>query len=158
MGSRGPLPRVKPARPSTPCPPMPPPSWLPPAAAAIWAEVEPRLRDAGRLRPEHEELLAAWVCTAAELRELSATIAAVGSVATGPHGRHPSPEHSAAQRARATLLAIGKVMGLDPISAGRLDDAQPQSEDEDDDVLARFAALRSRPQPADDPLRLHGAG
>jgi P27 family predicted phage terminase small subunit len=148
MGLRGPLPRAstKPALP--PSDPLPPPPWLPAPAVEVWHEVEPRLRAAGRLRPEHADTLAAWCCTAAELRELSATIARDGSTATGPHGTHPSAAHAAATRLRGTLLQLGKCLGLDPASSARLEAAGGRDDDPADEV-AEYAARRDRPQQAD---------
>ena len=68
MGLRGPLPRHSPKPSATTSPPLPPPAWLPPPAVEVWQEIEPCLRAAGRLRHEHADTLAAWACTAAELR------------------------------------------------------------------------------------------
>jgi P27 family predicted phage terminase small subunit len=136
------------ATPATPSAPLPPPRWLPADAAAIWGEVEPRLRAAGRLRAEHSDALANWCATAAELRALAAVIARDGSTATGPHGRHPSPEHSAAMRARSVLLSLGRALGLDPASAARLEAGRPPADDPGDEVAA-YARSRDQPR-ADD--------
>jgi P27 family predicted phage terminase small subunit len=149
MGLRGPLPRQSPKPSASIATPLPPPAWLPPPAVEVWAEVEPRLRAAGRLRPEHGDTFAAWACTAAELRALSAVIARDGSTATGPHGTHPSAAHSAAARLRGTLLAIGKALGLDPASATRLDAAGGPADD-GHDAIREYAAKRDRRPPADD--------
>jgi len=149
MGMRGPLPRgsTKPAPPASD--PLASPPWLPAPAVEVWHEVEPRLRAAGRLRPEHGDALAAWCCTAAELRVLSASIARDGSTATGPHGTHPSAAHSAAVRLRATLLSLGKALTLDPTSAARLEAAGGPADDPADAVRA-YAAKRDRPRQSDD--------
>lgn len=158
MGLRGPLPRrlTKPS--ASQSEPLPPPSWLPAAAVEVWAEYEPRLRAAGRLRPEHGDTFAAWACTAAELRELAVVIARDGSTATGPHGTHPSAAHSAAVRLRTTLLALGKALGLDPASSARLE-AMGGPADDGHDAIREYAAKRDRPRaddaappPADRPL------
>ena len=148
MGLRGPLPRrlTKPAD-STPKP-LPPPSWLPAAAVEVWAEYEPRLRAASRLRPEHGDTFAAWVCTAAELRELAVVIAREGSTATGPHGTHPSAAHSAAVRLRGTLLTLGKALGLDPASSARLEAMGGPAAD-GADAIREYAAKRDRPRQTD---------
>ena len=149
MGLRGPLPRRSP-KPAAPMSrPLPPPPWLPAAAVEVWREIEPALRAAGRLRPEHGDTFAAWVCTAAELRELSVVIARDGSAATGPHGTHPSAAHSAAVRLRGTLLQLGKGLGLDPASASRLGDAGGPGDDPAEAVRA-YAASRDRPRQADE--------
>jgi phage terminase small subunit len=157
MGLRGPLPRrlTKPAA-STPKP-LPPPPWLPAAAVDVWAEYEPRLRAASRLRPEHGDTFAAWACTAAELRELAAVIARDGSTATGPHGTHPSAAHSAAVRLRGTLLALGKALGLDPASSARLE-AMGGPADDGGDAIREFAASRNSPREADDAEPINGTG
>jgi len=146
MGLRGPLPRAATKIAAPPSDPLPPPPWLPAAVVEVWHEIEPRLRAAGRLRPEHADTLAAWACTAAELRELSVVIARDGSTATGPHGTHPSAAHSAAVRLRATLLSLGKALGLDPASASRLGDAGGPADDPADAVRA-YAASRDRRTP-----------
>jgi phage terminase small subunit len=145
MGMRGPLPRQSPKPAASTVPPLPPPSWLPQPSVGVWSEIEPRLR--ARLRPEHADTLAAWACTAAELRELSVLIARDGSTATGPHGTHPSAAHSAAVRLRGTLLALGKALGLDPASSARLD-AQGGPGDDAHDAIREYAAKRDRPQQA----------
>jgi len=148
MGLRGPLPRrlTKPA-PSRP-EPLPPPGWLPTAAVAVWHEIEPRLRAAGRLRPEHADIFGNWCATSAELRALAAVLARDGSTATGPHGTHPSAAHSAAVRLRTTLLALGKALGLDPASSARLE-AMGGPADDGSDAIREFAASRDR-RPRDD--------
>jgi phage terminase small subunit len=157
MGLRGPLPRrlMKPAA-STPKP-LSPPSWLPAAAVDVWAEYEPRLRAASRLRPEHGDTFAAWACTAAELRELAVVIARDGSTATGPHGTHPSAAHSAAVRLRTTLLALGKALGLDPASSARLE-AMGGPADDGSDAIREFAASRDRRPRADKGEPADGTG
>lgn len=149
MGLRGPLPRRSPKPAAPKSRPLPPPPWLPAAAAEVWREIEPALRAAGRLRPEHGDAFAAWACTAAELRELSAVIARDGSTATGPHGTHPSAAHSAAVRLRATLLSLGKALGLDPASSARLEAAGGPADDPAEAVRA-YAAKRDQKRPADD--------
>ena len=149
MGLRGPLPRRSPKPAAPMSKPLPPPPWLPAAAAEAWREIEPALRAAGRLRPEHADTFAAWACTAAELRKLSVVIARDGSTATGPHGTHPSAAHSAAVRLRTTLLALGKALGLDPASASRLGDAGGPADDPAEAVRA-YAASRDRKRLADD--------
>lgn len=149
MGMRGPLPRRSPKPASPMSRPLPPPPWMPAAAVEVWVEVEPALRAAGRLRPEHADTFAAWACTAAELRELSVAIARDGSTATGPHGTHPSAAHSAAVRLRTTLLALGKALGLDPASSARLGDAGAPGDDPAD-AVRRYAASRDRPRQSDD--------
>jgi len=141
MGMRGPLPRQSPKPSASTVTPLPPPAWLPAAAVEVWQEIEPRLR--ARLRAEHADTLAAWACTAAELRELSVLIARDGSTATGPHGTHPSAAHSAAVRLRGTLLALGKALGLDPASSARLEAAGGLADDGADAVRA-YAASRNR--------------
>lgn len=156
MGLRGPLPRRAMMSPAACSEPLPPPVWLPAPAVEVWHEVEPRLRAAGRLRPEHADTLAAWACTAAELRELSATIARDGSTATGPHGTHPSAAHSAAVRLRGTLLALGKAIGLDPASSARLE-AVGGPADDGHDAIREFVASRNR-QSRDDEAPPAGGG
>ncbi len=142
MGMRGPLPRQSPKPAASTVTPLPPPAWLPIAAVEVWHEIEPRLR--ARLRPEHADTLAAWACTAAELRELSVLIARDGSTATGPHGTHPSAAHSAAVRLRGTLLALGKALGLDPASSARLEAAGCLDDDPADEVAAYVAKRNKR--------------
>lgn len=134
MGLRGPLPRRAMMPAAVPSDPLPPPSWLPSAAVEVWHEIEPRLRAADRLRPEHADTLAAWACTAAELRALSAEIATEGSTAVGPHGEHPSAAHSAAVRLRGSLVTLGRCLGLDPASSARLDAMGPPADDVGDSV------------------------
>lgn len=148
MGLRGPLPRSSQAAPPRQAEPMSPPSWLPAEAKRVWLEVEPRLRASGRLRPEHADTLGQWAACVAELRELVAVIEAEGSTCRGPHGTTPSAAHTAACRLRATMLALGKSLGLDPLSAARLDALAPPASAEPD-ALAEFAARRNRP--SDDP-------
>ena len=147
MGMRGPLPRQSPKPAASTVTPLPPPSWLPQPSVEVWSEIEPRLR--ARLRPEHADTLAAWACTAAELRELSVLIARDGSTATGPHGTHPSAAHSAAVRLRGTLLALGKALGLDPASSARLEAAGGLADDSSD-AIREYAASRNRRQHDDD--------
>jgi len=149
MGLRGPLPRQSPKSATSISAPLTPPAWLPPPAVEVWGEVEPRLRAAGRLRPEHADALAAWCCTAAELRVLSVLIASEGSTATGPHGTHPSAAHSAAVRLRGALLTLGKALGLDPASSARLD-AMGGPADDGHDAIREYAAKRDRPRQADE--------
>ncbi len=144
MGLRGPLPRHRSASIASPADPLPPPSWLPVDARAVWLEVEPPLRAAGRLRPEHADALGQWCSCSAELRELVNVIATEGSTSRGPHGTTPSAAHTAACRLRATMLALGKSLGLDPLSAARLDALPPQAAEERDE-LAEFVAKRTRP-------------
>jgi P27 family predicted phage terminase small subunit len=122
---------------------MSPPSWLPAEAKRVWLEVEPPLRAAGRLRPEHADTLGQWCSCAAELRELAVVIEADGSTSRGPHGTTPSAAHTAACRLRATMLALGKSLGLDPLSASRLDALAPPASAEADE-LEKFAAKRNR--------------
>lgn len=143
MGLRGPLPRSFRAAPRAPAEPMSPPSWLPAEAKRVWLEVEPLLRAAGRLRPEHSDTLGQWCSCSAELRELVAAIEAEGSTSRGPHGTTPSAAHTAACRLRATMLALGKSLGLDPLSAARLDALSPAASAEVDE-LERFAAKRNQ--------------
>ncbi len=143
MGLRGPLPRSFRAAHTPPADPIPPPTWLPIEAKRVWLEVEPRLRASGRLRPEHADTLGQWATCAAELRELAAVIEADGSTARGPHGTTPSAAHTATCRLRAILLALGKSLGLDPMSAARLDAiAPPPSADIDE--LEAFEAKRGK--------------
>ena len=149
MGMRGPLPRQSPKPAASTVMPLPPPAWLPPPAVEVWQEIEPCLRDAGRLRHEHADTLAAWACTAAELRVLSVVIARDGSTATGPHGTHPSAAHSAAVRLRTTLLTLGKALGLDPASSARLEAAGGPADDALD-AVREYAASRDRPRDVDD--------
>jgi len=118
---------------------------LPDAAREVWREIEPLLRAAGLLRPGHEEVMAAYACTAAELRVLSATLAASGSTYEGPHGRCPSAEHSSAVRLRGTLLSLAKALGLTPDSAARLGPACPPGDDPGD-AVARYARSRAQPR------------
>lgn len=143
MGLRGPLPRrlTKPA--ASTAEPLPPPPWLPVAAVEVWREYEPRLRAAGRLRPEFGDTFGQWCTSAAELRELAAVIARDGSTATGPHGTHPSAAHSAAVRLRTAFLALGKALGLDPASSARLE-AMGGPADDGHDAVRDFAAARDR--------------
>jgi P27 family predicted phage terminase small subunit len=157
MGLRGPLPRHSPKAAATTSTPLPPPAWLPPPAVEVWHEVEPRLRLAGRLRHEHGDTLAAWCCTAAELRVLSVVIARDGSTATGPHGTHPSAAHSAAVRLRGTLLTLGKALGLDPASSARLE-AVGGPADDGHDAVHEYAAKRDRPRDVDDAEPISGTG
>jgi hypothetical protein len=110
----------------------------------VWQEIEPRCRAAGQLRPGHEEVMAAYACTAAELRVLSATLAASGSTYQGPHGRCPSAEHSAAVRLRSTLVSIAKCLGLTHDAQARLEAGRPLADDPADEVAAY---ARSRDQP-----------
>jgi phage terminase small subunit len=155
MGLRGPLPRAATKVAAPPSDPLPPPPWLPPPAVEVWSEIEPRLR--ARLRAEHADTLAAWACTAAELRELSVVIARDGSTATGPHGTHPSAAHSAAVRLRGTLLALGKALGLDPASSARLE-AVGGPADDGHDAVREYAASRDRPRDVDDAEPISGTG
>ncbi len=152
MGLRGPLPRHSQASIASPADPLPPPSWLPAGAKLVWLEAEPRLRAAGRLRPEHSDTFGQWCSCAAEGRELSNVIAAEGSTSRGPHGTTPSAAHVAACRLRATMLALGKSLGLDPASAARLD-AMPTPAAEEHDEIAAYAAKRrqSPAEPAAEP-------
>ena len=151
MGLRGPLPRSATTATTTAAPsaPLAAPPWLPPPAVEVWQEIEPRLRAAGRLRHEHADTLAAWACTAAELRVLSVVIARDGSTAAGPHGTHPSAAHSAAVRLRGTLLTLGTALGLDPTSSARLE-AVGGPADDALDAVREYAALRDRPRDVDD--------
>lgn len=144
MGLRGPLPRSFKAARRGPAEPMSPPSWLPAEAKRVWLEVEPPLRAAGRLRPEHADTLGQWAACAAELRELAAVIEGEGSTSRGPHGTTPSAAHTAACRLRATMLALGKSLGLDPLSAARLEALAPAASAEVDELEA-FVAKRNRP-------------
>jgi P27 family predicted phage terminase small subunit len=143
MGLRGPLPRRSQASITSPVDHLPPPSWLPVEAAAVWREHEPRLRAAGRLRPEHADTFGQWCSCAAEARELANVVAGEGSTSRGPHGTTPSAAHTAACRLRATMLALGKSLGLDPASAARLD-AMPRPSAEEHDEIAAYAAKRRR--------------
>lgn len=141
MGLRGPKPRVAAA--AIPSAPLLAPSWLPATASAIWADVEPRLRVSGLLRPEHSELLAAWCQTAAELRMLAVGIDRDGITAIGPQGNCQSAAHATAARLRALLLVLGKAVGLDPSSASRLAGATPSAPPVND-VEAFMAKRRER--------------
>lgn len=144
MGLRGPLPRSFQAARVAQAEPMSPPNWLPAEAKRVWLEVEPPLRAAGRLRREHADTLGQWCSCAAELRELAVVIEADGSTSRGPHGTTPSAAHTAACRLRATMLALGKSLGLDPVSAARLEALAPAASAEVDELEA-FAAKRNRP-------------
>jgi P27 family predicted phage terminase small subunit len=144
MGLRGPLPRRAGSPIATPADPLPPPSWLPADAKLVWLEAESRLRAGGRLRPEHADTFGQWCSCAAELRELANVIAAEGSTSRGPHGTTPSAAHTAACRLRATMLALGKSLGLDPASAARLD-KMPSRPAEERDEIAEYAAKRNKP-------------
>ena len=157
MGLRGPLPRHSPKPSASTSTLLPPPAWLPPPAVEVWHEVEPRLRAAGRVCPEHGDTFAAWACTAAELRVLSVVIARDGSTATGPHGTHPSAAHSAAVRLRTTLLTLGKALGLDPASSARLE-AVGGPADDALDAVREYAAKRDRPRDVDDAEPISGTG
>jgi P27 family predicted phage terminase small subunit len=148
MGLRGPLPRRAQASIAPPADRLPPPGWLPADAKLVWFEVEPRLRAAGRLRPEHSDTLGQWCSCAAELRELSNVIAAEGSTSRGPHGTTPSAAHTATVRLRGTLLALGKSLGLDPLSAARLDALAPAAAATAEDEIAAYAAKRNKPTAA----------
>jgi len=149
MGLRGPLPRTATRSAASPSQPLPPPPWLPASAVEVWYEVEPRLRAAGRLRPEYADTLGNWCATAAELRTLTVVIARDGSTATGPHGTHPSAAHSAAVRLRGTLLTLGKALGLDPASSARLE-AAGGSSDDGYDAVREYAASRGRARQGQD--------
>ena len=138
MGSRGPLPRAAINLPPQPSDPLSPPVWLPPQAARVWLEVEPRLRQAGRLRPEHADGLAQFCCTSAELRALAVTIANEGVVT--PDGS-PTGAAKHAARLRVVLLTQGKALGCDPSSATRLDQ-QPPPHAEEENPLVAFARSR----------------
>ena len=155
MGMRGPLPRQSPKPAASTVTPLPAPSWLPQPSVEVWSEIEPRLR--ARLRPEHADTLAAWACTAAELRALAPVLARDGSTATGPHGTHPSAAHSAAVRLRGTLLALGKALGLDPASSARLE-AVGGPADDGHDAVREYAAKRDRPRDVDDAEPISGTG
>lgn len=109
----------------------------------MWLEVEPRLRSAGRLRPEHADTLGQWCSCAVELRELAVLIEADGSTSRGPHGTTPSAAHTAACRLRSTMLALGKALGLDPMSAARLDALAPPACGQFDELEA-FVAKRGK--------------
>jgi phage terminase small subunit len=115
------------------------------------------LRAAGRLRPEIEDTLANYCCTAAELRVLSAEIAENGSVYEGPHGRCPSAEHSAAVRLRSALVSIAKCLGMTPDSAARLEAGKAPSDDPSRGVAA-YARSRTQPRAADDAAPLPPGG
>jgi P27 family predicted phage terminase small subunit len=129
MGSRGPIGRDASPPPPPLTEPVEPPQWLPSAAAALWREVEPALRQSGRLRSEHTEVLAQWACTVVELRALTLTISKEGSTAPGRLGMAPTAAHRAACKLREVMLSLGKAVGLDPASAARLSTmAQPVSE------------------------------
>lgn len=122
MGSRGPLPQgsITPAPPASP--PLDAPAWLPPRAAAVWEEVEPQLRQGGRLRREHSDLLSQWCSCAAELRALANRIADEGPLdANG----QPTGAAKLACRLRTTMLNLGKVLGLDVASSTRLEQMPP---------------------------------
>lgn len=151
MGLRGPLPRRRTKHVASPPKPLEPPTWLPADAVEVWGEVEPPLRAVGRLRAEHRDILANWCATSAELRALAPILAQDGSVATGPHGTHPSAAHSAAARLRITLLTLGKALGLDPASSTRLE-AMEGPPGEVCDSLQEFAASRDQPSRADNAL------
>jgi P27 family predicted phage terminase small subunit len=157
MGLRGPLPRRAQASIAAPADRLPPPGWLPADAKLVWFEVEPRLRAAGRLRPEHSDTLGQWCSCAAELRELSNVIAAEGSTSRGPHGTTPSAAHTATVRLRGTLLALGKSLGLDPLSAARLE-ALGGSADDGADAVREYAAKRNSPREAGDAEAMNGTG
>jgi phage terminase small subunit len=86
----------------------------------VWHEVAEPLRESGRLRPEHAETLAQWCVTVVELRAVTLKIAADGSISVGRLGAMPTAAHRAAVKLRATMLALGKAVGLDPASAARL--------------------------------------
>jgi phage terminase small subunit len=100
------------------------------------------------LRPEHADVFGQWCAVAAELRQLAGVLADSGSVASGPHGRHPSPEHAAAMRARSVLLALGRGLGLDPASEARMAAGRPTADDADE--VAAFARSRDQPRAAHD--------
>ena len=138
MGLRGPLSRSSIATPPPPSPPLPPPSWLPPRVRAVWDEIEPSLRLAGRLRPEHSDCLAQYCGTVAELRALTVAIASEGlTTATGSIAQ--IAKHTA--RLRGVLILQGRSLGLDPTSAAKLD-AAPSPESAEVDELEAF--VRSR--------------
>jgi P27 family predicted phage terminase small subunit len=122
MGSRGPLPQgsINPA--PTPSAPLDAPQWLPPRAAAVWREVEPQLRQGGRIRPEHSDLLSQWCSCASELRHLAQVVST-----EGPLDANGSPTGAAklACRLRTTMLNIGKVLALDVASSTRLEQMPP---------------------------------
>jgi P27 family predicted phage terminase small subunit len=138
MGSRGPVPRSAASLPASTEPLLPPP-WLPARAAAIFAEVEPRLRAGGRLRPEHAELLGQWACTAAELRRLAAEIDQEPMTRDGPHGPVPTAAVTAADRLRGRLAALGARLGLDPAASARIGVALPRKLSPVDEWRARHS-------------------
>jgi len=139
MGLRGPLPQTRVNPPRKPSPPLEPPSWLPAAATRVWAETEPHLRLAGRLRPEHGDSLASWCQTAAELRHLAVVIDRDGPLTDSGS---PSPAVKLAARLRSVLLLTGRSLGLDPASATRLDRAPINAEEDADDPFEAFLAER----------------
>lgn len=138
MGLRGPLSRSAIAAPPPPSPPLPPPEWLPTRVRAVWDEVEPSLRLAGRLRPEHADCLAAYCATAAELRAATVMIATEGLL-TDTGSVAQIAKHAA--RLRGVMILQGRSLGIDPTSATKLD-AAPSPESAEVDELEAF--VRSR--------------
>lgn len=138
MGLRGPLSRSSIAVPPPPSPTLPPPSWLPPRVRTVWEEIEPSLRLAGRLRPEHADCLAQYCGTVAELRALTVAIASEG-LTTDTGSIAQVAKHAA--RLRGVMILQGRSLGLDPTSAAKLD-AAPSPDTGEFDPLKEFARKR----------------
>jgi len=144
MGSRGPLPQGSINPPPTPSAPLDAPQWLPPRAAAVWEEVEPALRQGGRLRREHSDLLSQWCSCAAELRALANRIADEGPLdANG----QPTGAAKLACRLRTTLLNLGKTLGLDVASSTRLEQMPPPPGPAAEDPFEAFINSRGDCRP-----------
>ena len=138
MGLRGPLSRSAIAAPPPPSPPLPPPEWLPARVRAVWDEIEPSLRLAGRLRPEHTDCLAQYCASVAELRALTVAIATEG-LTTDNGSIAQVAKHAA--RLRGVLILQGRSLGLDPTSAAKLD-AAPTPESAETDPIESFVRKR----------------
>lgn len=113
MGLRGPLPRSATMPAPSPSAPLEPPDWLPDGARAVWGEIEPRLRGAGRTSPEWREILGNYCATAAELRRASITLDHEPLTREGPHGPVPHPLVAVVVKLRGVLGTLGQRLGLD---------------------------------------------
>lgn len=138
MGARGPVGKLATATTRPPADPLQCPEWLHERAAAVWRETEPALRQAGRIGPEHADLLGQYCSVVAELRHLSRLVAAEGPVVAGS----ATAAVKLAARLRGTLAVLARSLALDVAVAARLD-TLPQAADEGPDLLQAFAMSRS---------------